>query len=286
MTLNPKGGGVLEFIEFKSCPIGPFPEDRGYGDFGVLEMGFSVKDIEGVVDSFEAKGVVFLTSVCSMQLSDGRTWRYAYLRDPNGMRVQLVEDIRPGQPAARKPEVHGAFHVGIGVSDIRKAAQFYEKVLGFDRQVYAFEGHNPDLDPVTGRAARMSTVILERSAPNTGAIRELPQGTIKLMSVPDRKGTHLYDGRKWGDMGCMEFCMDVSELETTVAEARAKGAPVSLEPCEIDMGSGSRGKVAYIQDPDGTTIEFVEICSVAWLSASTFMRIAVPLIKLYDRLVN
>ena len=66
-------------------------------------------------------------------------------------------------------------------------------------------------------------------------------------------------------------------------DAKAKGAPVYLAPCEIDMGSGSKGKVAYIRDPDGTIIEFVEICSIAWLSAPTFMRIAMPALKLFDR---
>ncbi len=50
------------------------------------------------------------------------------------------------------------------------------------------------------------------------------------------------------------------------------------------MGSGSKGKVAYVRDPDGTIVEFVEICSIAWLSASTFMRVAMPALKLYDRL--
>jgi hypothetical protein len=49
------------------------------------------------------------------------------------------------------------------------------------------------------------------------------------------------------------------------------------------MGSGSKGKVAYVRDPDGTIVEFVEICSIAWLSASTFMRIVMPVLKVYDR---
>jgi catechol 2,3-dioxygenase-like lactoylglutathione lyase family enzyme len=286
MTMNAKGGGVLEFIEHKSSPIRPFPEDVGYGDYGVLEMGFDVQNIEGVVDSFRAKGVVSLTPICSLQLSDGRRWRYAYLRDPNGMLVQLVEDIRPGQPAVRKPEVHGAIHVGIGISDVKKASDFYGKILGFDRQIYAFDGHNPDLDPVSGGPVHMNMVILERTAPNTGALKLLPQGMVKLISVPGRKGVHIYDGRRWGDIGCMEFCLDVSNLEGTIADVRAKGAPVYLEPCEIDMGSGSKGKVAYLRDPDGTIIELVEVCSVAWVSASTFMSIAMPLIKLYDRITH
>lgn len=283
MAMNAKGGGILEFIEHKSSPIRPFPEEAGYGSYGVLELGFSVRGIEKVVDSFRAKGVSFLTPVCDLELAGGRRWRYAYLNDPDGMKIQLVEDIRPGQPAAEKPEVHGAIHVGIGVSDLEKSKAFYGNVLGFDRQVYALDGHNPDLDPVSGGPMHMNMAVLERSAPNTAAIKELPSGTVKLVAVPDQKGEHIYKGRRWGDIGCMEFCLDVSPLEGALEDAKAKGAPVYLAPCEIDMGSGSKGKVAYIRDPDGTIVEFVEICSIAWLSAPTFMRMAMPVLKVYDR---
>jgi catechol 2,3-dioxygenase-like lactoylglutathione lyase family enzyme len=180
--------------------------------------------------------------------------------------------------------VRGAIHVGIGVSDVEKSKAFYGNVLGFDRQVYASDGHNPDLDPVSDGPVHMNVAILERSAPSRGAISELPAGRIKLVAVPGQKGEHIYKGRRWGDIGCMEFCMDVSDLEGTLREAKSKGAPVYLQPCEIDMGSGSKGKVAYIRDPDGTIVEFVEICSIAWLSASTFVRIAMPVLRLYDRL--
>ena len=284
MAMNVKGGGILEFIEHKSSPIRAFPEGAGYGSFGVLEIGFGVHGIEKVVDSFRAQGVPFLTPVCELELAGGRRWRHAYLKDPDGMTIQLVEDIRPGQPSGGKPEVHGAIHVGIGVSDVERSKAFYGKVLGFDRQVYAFDGHDPDLDPISRGPLRVNVAILERSAPNRGAISELPSGTLKLISVPDQKGEHIYKGRRWGDIGCMEFCMDVSNLESTVEEAKGKGAPVYLPPCEIGMGSGSKGKVAYIRDPDGSIVEFVEICSIAWLSASAFMRVAMPVLKVYDRL--
>jgi catechol 2,3-dioxygenase-like lactoylglutathione lyase family enzyme len=284
MAMNTRGGGILEFIEHKSSPVRPYPEEAGYGNCGVLEIGFGVRAIEKVVDSFRVKGVTLLTPVCELALADGRRRRYAYLTDPDGMKVQLVEDLRPGQPAAEKPEVQGVFQVGVGVSDVEASKAFYESVLGFDREIYSFDGHNPDLDPVSGGPIHMNTVILERSAPNRGPVSELPSGTIKLMAVPDDKGEHIYKGRRWGDIGCMEFCMDVSDLEGAVEDAKHKGVPIYLQPCEVDMGSGSKGKVAYIRDPDGTIVEFVEICSIAWLSASTFMRIAMPALKVYDRL--
>lgn len=283
MAANVKGGGVLEFVEHKSSPIRSYPEGAGYGSYGVLEIGFGVHCIDRVVEDFRAQGVKFLTPICDLNIDGGRRWRFAYLRDPDGMLIQLVEDIWPEKPDARKPEVYGVMHVGIGVSDMEISKAFYENVLGFDRQIYAFEGHLPDMDAVTGGPVEINLAILERSAPVTGPVTMLPAGTIKLIAVPGRQGTHVYKGRRWGDIGCMEFCMDVSDLEATVAEAETKEAAVYLRPVNINMGSGSKGKVAYIRDPDGTVVEFVEITTVAWISASTFMRVAMPLLKVYDR---
>ena len=53
---------------------------------------------------------------------------------------------------------------------------------------------------------------------------------------------------------------------------------------EMSMGTGSKGFLAYVRDPDGTTVEFVEVQSIFWLSSARFMRLAMPLLRLYDRL--
>jgi predicted enzyme related to lactoylglutathione lyase len=74
----------------------------------------------------------------------------------------------------------------------------------------------------------------------------------------------------------MELSMDVSNLKAVVAEIKAKGVEIYLPPIEIDMGSGSKGMIAYIRDPDGTIIELVEVKTVAWVS----------LLKAYDRITG
>ena len=72
----------------------------------------------------------------------------------------------------------------------------------------------------------------------------------------------------------------------TVYTLAKKGLNIYLPPIEIDMGSGSKGVIAYIRDPDGTIIELVEVKKVAWLSMPNFRRVALPLIKVYDRLTG
>lgn len=285
MAVNPKGGGIIELMEHKSRPITPPPQEEGYGCYGILEVGYRVRNIDHVVTDFEAKGIPFLTSVCELPLKDGHRWRYAYLKDPDGLPLQLTEDLAPGSRPAQKAAVFGANQVGIGVSNIDRSKEFYRFALGFDRILYEFEGTLPEMEKVAGRPLEARMVILERSMEPSGAMAKiLPRGIVKLFEVKDRKGKHLYDGRFWGDPGCMEVCLDVSNLPATVEDMKKRGIEIYLPPIEINMGSGSKGLVAYIRDPDGTTVEFVEIKTVAWLSAAAFARVALPLLRLYDRL--
>ncbi len=286
MAANAKGGGVVEIVEHKSSPIRPYPKDGGYGNYGVLEVGFAVRRMEKVMERFSAEGVKFLTPVGEMNLRGGRRWRHVYLEDPDGLWLQLVEDTRWGEPVPpKRAEVFGAVHVGIGVSNLERSKAFYTSALGFDRLLYEFEGHIPEMDALTGGPVTIKMVILERSAAVTGPVSSIiPPGIVKLIEVPGYSGRHVYNGRRWGDIGCMEFCLDVTDLEGTVAEMKAKGIQMYLPPVKVNMGSGSKGMVAYIRDPDGTIIEFVEIGTIAWLSAKAFMRLAMPLLKLYDRI--
>jgi catechol 2,3-dioxygenase-like lactoylglutathione lyase family enzyme len=175
--------------------------------------------------------------------------------------------------------------VGIGVSDLKRSISFYQSILEFDRLVCEFEGLVPETNPAGGDFLQMKMAILERSADASGPLaRLLPRGAVKLIEIPGGKGRHIYDGRAWGDVGCMEFCLDVSDLMATVGSIKEKGIDLYLSPIEINMGTGSKGLVAYIRDPDGTTVEFVEVKSIFWLSAARFMQIAMPLLRLYDRL--
>ena len=68
----------------------------------------------------------------------------------------------------------------------------------------------------------------------------------------------LYENRYWGDPGYIQICFDVRNMDSLEAECKAAGHPFVCDSgVDFDMGDAG-GHFTYIEDPDGTLIEFVE----------------------------
>ncbi len=254
MAANLRGGGVIELIEHTSTrPMEPL-EPVQWGDQGYLELGLRAFRLDQLYLDLKSKGLEFVTPVRSMRIGPGHTERYAYLRDPDGLLIQLVE-VEGG----RKPAVGGVRHVAIGVRDLDKQKNFYHDVLDFSDVLGEFKGRLPELDEVTG--GKVTEMILLANRPQGkspfGAV--LDRAMVKLVHTPEYKGKAVYEGRRWGDIGLMEMAFDVSDLASTVNDLMARGAKLYHPPTRVDMGSGTAGRFSYIKDPEGNVVEMVEV---------------------------
>jgi catechol 2,3-dioxygenase-like lactoylglutathione lyase family enzyme len=253
MAMNARGGAAIELIEHTSTrPLEP-PEPVQWGDLGYLELGLKAFNLDQLYLDLKRKGVEFLTPVRSMELSVGGRERYAYLRDPDGLLLQLVEE-----KGGKRPAVAGVRHVALGVSDMEKARSFYRDVLGFADVLNEFKGRVPELDEVTG-GKEMELVVLGHRAEGESAMPLLERAMVKLVFTPGYKGKTIYEGRRWGDIGLMEMAFDVNDLAGTVNGIIAKGAELFHPPTFVDMGSGTAGRFSYIKDPDGNVVEMVAV---------------------------
>ena len=62
----------------------------------------------------------------------------------------------------------------------------------------------------------------------------------------------------WGDEGFIHLCFDVKNMNTLKEECKQEGFAFTVDSQEtFDMGDAA-GRFSYIEDPDGTLIEFVE----------------------------
>lgn len=285
MAVNLNGGSSIELIQHKSSPIKPMP-DNIYNNLGILETAYKVNSIEKVIEKFKNQGINIITPILETKLTNGKVWKSVYMKDPDNLTIQLIEEISNNKKTSQdKPCVYGSFMVGISVSDLENSIKFYSEVLGFENIIYRYHGTDQELELLTGREINSKVAILERRAPVKNHLSSiLPKGTVKLIEVEGESKKHIYKGRRWGDIGCMELSMDVVDLNETIEYFNSKNVKLYYNKKEIDMGWGSKGYVAYIRDPDGTIIEFVEIKTIAWVPLFVFMFIALPLLKLYSKI--
>lgn len=273
MAMNIGGGAAIELIEHTSTrPLEP-SEPVQWGDLGYLEVGLKAFMLDRLYVDLRSKGVDFLTPVRSMELSTGGRERYAYLRDPDGLLVQLVE-VEGG----KRPAVGGVRHVAIGVSDMGRARSFYADVLGFSEVLHEFTGRVEEMDEVTG-GKEMEVAVLAHRPEGESSLPLLERAVVKLVRTPGFKGKTIYEGRRWGDVGLMEMAFDVTDLAGTVNDLIGRGAELYHPPTRVDMGSGTIGSFAYIKDPEGNVVEMVEVEKVLHASPRVIKVLLVRLLK-------
>ena len=81
---------------------------------------------------------------------------------------------------------------------------------------------------------------------------------IELIQSLDEPGRKIFQDRYWGDLGYIHLCFDVRNMNALKEDADAAGFPFTIDTGEsFDMGEAA-GRFAYLEDPDGAWIEFVE----------------------------
>jgi catechol 2,3-dioxygenase-like lactoylglutathione lyase family enzyme len=181
-----------------------------------------------------------------------------YLRDPWNNLFQVVEsDSWFGKKGIR--HTGGEAGCMIGVSDIDKSKKFYSEILGYDTVIYDEEKVFEDLKGIPGGDHKVRRVLLKHSKPRCGAFsRLLGSSEIELVKVYDRTPRKIYENRFWGDCGFIHLCYDITNQEAMKRLCAEKGHPYTVDSgSTFDMGEAA-GRFSYIEDPDGTLIEFVE----------------------------
>ncbi|OFW57278.1 MAG: hypothetical protein A2V52_08590 [Actinobacteria bacterium RBG_19FT_COMBO_54_7] len=240
VTLRDKiSGSVLHIVEHISTkPLPPLAPIE-WGDTGYLELGLRAFHLEQLYLDLKSRGVDFITPVRSIDASSGRRGLYTYLRDPDGLLLQLVE-IQGGE----RPRVAGIGHVGVGVGDMKKAQNFYADLLGLEETVYEFKGRFPELDEVTG-GKDMEVALVAR---DMAALSP----TIKLIHTPGYKGKPILEARRWGDIGIAEIALLVEDLNVVINRLIAGGVELMNPPAKI------RDSSIYLSTPEEAVLKLVE----------------------------
>jgi catechol 2,3-dioxygenase-like lactoylglutathione lyase family enzyme len=180
-----------------------------------------------------------------------------YLKDEYGNTFQFVE----GESwfNLKKGHCGGVCGVVIGVSDMTKALDFYKTLLDSATVVY---DHTDSWDGMLGKSNEPCTyrrVLLRKQLIRKGAFSELlGHIDIELVECKGRKLNKIFQDRFWGDLGFIHLCLDVFDMGALKTKLASSGYNFTVDSADsFDMGEAA-GHFTYVEDPDGTLIEFVE----------------------------
>ena len=259
IAANLQGGGGFEIWQYSERKPIPIDFDVQIGDLGIFCAKIKSHDIASYHAELAAK-----YSNVSQIVTDPRGIPTFYLYDPNGNLFQVVEDNDVFLD--QKCFSGGVVGAMIGVSDIDKAMTVYRDILGYDTVVYDKTGVFSDWQTLRGGTQQYRRVLLSHSDPFVGPFSKLygsNTSTIELVQAIERTPRKIFEKpRQWGDPGYIQICFDVVNMRALEKHCQECGHPFTVDSCpgdgDFDMGLAS-GHFTYIEDPDGTLIEFVEI---------------------------
>jgi len=253
-ALNLQGGGGLELWQFTSRTPSQAIQPVRMGDIGIFMAKLKCKDIDQAKMYLLSNGI----QIVSDQTIDPAGKRYLVIQDPFSNYYQVVEG---GEWFLDyKHPMGGVCGAVIGVSNMDQSLVFYRELLGYDITVYDSTQEFQDFSSCFNtHGQRFRRVLLKKSIKQTGNFSELvDSGQIELVQALDQKHVKIFQDRFWGDLGFIHLCFDVQHMDALRLQADALGYPFTIDSqSSFDMNEAS-GRFSYVEDPDGTLIEFVE----------------------------
>lgn len=252
LAMNIQGGGGFEIWQYKDrVPEAPKNEIL-LGDYGIFAVKIKSRDVKKAHQFYKEEGL----NITPVQTSpDGK--HSFFVCDPYGNFFQIVESTSWFH---HNKNVTGAVYgTLIGVSDMNKSLAFYKEILGYDHVVYDKTETFTDLINLPGGKFKYRRVLLNHSKSRIGAFsRLLGDSQMELFQVLDHQASAIFRNRFWGDLGFIHLCFDINGMEALREKCKSFGHPFTVDSSNsFDMGEAA-GHFSYIEDPDGTLIEFVE----------------------------
>jgi catechol 2,3-dioxygenase-like lactoylglutathione lyase family enzyme len=148
--------------------------------------------------------------------------------------------------------MHRAHHVGLTVADLDRSIAFYHDTLGLPFALaptdWAEDDHLPE---ALGVAAPAKLRIAGFRIGDGGTVLEL----LQYASPPSERESALAQNH----VGACHLAILVDDIDSYVADLQAKGVACNSVVHDIEEGPFEGWRWVYFKDPDGHTIEFVEL---------------------------
>ena len=260
MAVNMRGGCGYEIWQYLDRKPVKIKDPVQIGDFGINLIKIKSRDIRASYLRLSSMHVEILSDI--IEEPDGR--KSFYIKDPydNILCIKQFDDWY----SSNGFDLGGIFSCVIGVSNIDESLKLYEDVLGYNKVVYDTTGKFDDLQALPNGEGKFRRILLDHEEERKGGFaRFFGNSQIELIQSIDRKPKRIFDNRYWGDQGFIHLCFDIKNMKKLVQECEESGFPFKvLSNDSFDMGD-TNAHWGYIEDSDGTLIEFVETHKVTIL---------------------
>lgn len=253
MGINMNGGSGYEIWQHTEHVSQPPKHTIQLGDLGITIARVKSNDIQKSYTTLKSKGVNVLTEI----VTDLSKTKCFYITDPYTNIIQIREF--DSWFTKKNGDLGGQYGAFLGVSDIDTSLKLYNQVLGYNEVVYDETGVFEDFSGLPNGEGKFRRVLLTHANNRTGGFAKLfGKSEIELIQALDRTPNKIFEDRYWGELGYIHLCFDIRNMNALVKECEDIGLPFKvLSNPDFDMGDAN-GHWGYIEDNDGTLIEFVE----------------------------
>jgi catechol 2,3-dioxygenase-like lactoylglutathione lyase family enzyme len=138
-------------------------------------------------------------------------------------------------------------HTGITVSNLERSLAFWRDVLGFELSHTAHQKGELAQEITGVEGAELKLAVLK--APGDHKIE-----LLEYLAPADRKHANL----RPCEVGFVHVALLVDDLDVVLERIATSGWKAAGKPQRLQSGPNAGKRVAYVRDPDGTTIEFME----------------------------
>ena len=150
---------------------------------------------------------------------------------------------------SKKPfRIVSADHTGITVSNLERSLAFWRDVLGFE---FSHTAHQKGelAQEITGvEGAEIKLAVLR--APGGHKVE-----LLEYLAPVDRKRADI----RPCDVGSVHVALLVRDLDAVLERIAASDWKAAGKPQMLQSGPNAGKRVVYVRDPDGTTIELMQV---------------------------
>jgi catechol 2,3-dioxygenase-like lactoylglutathione lyase family enzyme len=253
LAINLKGGGGFEIWQYTSRTPQPPAFEPKLGDLGLFVAKLKSENVEASYEFLKSKNANIISPIVFSPDKE----KHFFLKDPYGNIFQVVE----GKDwfANGTKTTGGPIGMIINVSKADRSKEFYAKLLGYDKVIYDQEGEFDDFTYLPGGKVKCRRILLTHSQKRTASFAEMfGSSYIELVEVYNYSPRKIFENRLWGDLGYIHLCFDIRNMQALKEACEKAGHPFTVDGgAGFEMGEAA-GHFTYIEDPDGTLIEFVE----------------------------